>query len=284
MRSNQKPAKAYNNLEFLNSPEARTIRILAEFLEPMRRFKREDIHNTIVVFGSARVYPRSIARKNLATLTRQVASAPHPSARFKAMLRKAQTDVEMSDYYEAAAQLTYELTKWSQTLSKDKSFVICSGGGPGIMEAANRGAIRAGGKSIGLNISLPTEQECNRFITRDLNFDFHYFFMRKFWFVYLAKALVLFPGGFGTFDELFEVLTLLQTRKVKKTLPVVLYGERYWKEILNFDALLRHNTISKKDLRLFRFANSTDEALDILKTELQKIHKANKRKSLLQAL
>src|SRR6266404_5978584 len=239
------PPKAYNNLEFLNSPEARTIRILAEFLEPMKRFRKEGIRDTIVVFGSARVLPGDVALNQLKKIVKQLSKTKNPPKALKEKLKKAEINLAMSGYYEDAATVTYKLTKWSKNLTNNRNFVVCSGGGPGIMEAANKGAIKAGGKSIGLNISLAFEQESNKYITKNLGFEFHYFFMRKFWFLYLAKAFILFPGGFGTFDELFEVLTLLQTRKVKKALPIVLYGRKYWNEILNFESLVKHNTISR---------------------------------------
>ncbi|TLY33758.1 MAG: TIGR00730 family Rossman fold protein [Ignavibacteria bacterium] len=182
----------------------------------------------------------------------------------------------MARYYDDTVELTSMLTRWSKTLKGERRFVICSGGGPGIMEAANKGAALAGGDSIGLNISLPFEQKSNKYVTKDLRFEFHYFFMRKFWFLYLAKAMVMFPGGFGTFDELFEVLTLLQTKKVTKPLPVILYGRSYWNEILNFEGLVRHNTISKRDLELFRFADTPQEAYTHLRDELTKIYKNQK--------
>ena len=265
--------KAYKNAEFLNSPAAREIRILSEFLEPATRFRRQGIHNTIVVFGSARVSSMATAKKNLRMVQAEVAKKGGRGKRLENQLEKALHSVEMSRYYEDAVQLTSMLTRWSDTLNKERQFVICSGGGPGIMEAANKGAFLAGGKSIGLNITLPFEQQSNRYVSKELSFEFHYFFMRKFWFVYLAKALVMFPGGFGTFDELFEVLTLVQTQKVRKPMPVILYGPDYWDEVLNFDAMVKHNTIKQKDRELFKFADSPGEAFSLLKKTLTETYK-----------
>jgi uncharacterized protein (TIGR00730 family) len=265
--------KAYKNAEFLNSPAAREIRILSEFLEPATRFRRQGIRNTIVVFGSARIHSMAVAKKNLRLVQVEVARKGLKGKRLEEKLEKALHSAEMSRYYEDAVQLTSMLTRWSETLRQERQFVICSGGGPGIMEAANKGAYLAGGKSIGLNITLPFEQKSNRYVSKELSFEFHYFFMRKFWFVYLAKALVMFPGGFGTFDELFEVLTLVQTQKVVKPMPVILYGPEYWNEVLNFAALEKHNTISHKDRQLFRFADTPEEAFSSLKKALTETYK-----------
>ena len=229
---------AYLNESFLESPDARALRILSEYLEPLSHFREEKIQDTIVFFGSARVHEAGSA---------------------------------MSPYYQDARTLARLLTEWShehQHRNPTHRFVICSGGGPGIMEAANRGAADAGGKTIGLNIGLPFEQRPNPYITPELSFEFHYFFMRKFWFAYLAKALVVFPGGFGTLDELSEILTLAQTRKLENKIAVVLYGTKFWKEILNFDALVAHNMISPEDLALFRYADDPQTALDILRDHL----------------
>ena len=216
---------AYEDQEFLNSADARPIRILAEYLDPLRRFRAHNIQDTVVFFGSARVSSRMLAQRNL---TRLLNRTGRPQADYKAALKRRKKALEWSRYYEDARSLARQLTTWSLTLDAQRHrFVVCSGGGPGIMEAANRGAMEAGGKSIGLNIRLPFEQAPNRYITRDLVFNFHYFFMRKFWFAYLAKALVIFPGGFGTIDEMFEILTLAQTRKLSKKLLVILYGSEY---------------------------------------------------------
>jgi uncharacterized protein (TIGR00730 family) len=276
--------KAYNNLEFLNSPEARTIRILSEFLEPFNRFRREGIRDTIVVFGSARVLPRKLARKQLQAIRQEASNVKRVTRRMREQVRAAEVDYEMSQYYEDAVKLSYMLTKWSLELNHKMHFVICSGGGPGIMEAANKGAIMAGGKSVGLNISIPFEQQSNPYISENLNFEFHYFFMRKFWFVYLGKALIMFPGGFGTLDEMMEVLTLLQTKKVKRSLPVLLYGRKYWTEVLNFDALVKHRTISAEDLDYIRFADTPEEAFDILTGELRRLYIEQKDKTLLRTI
>ena len=181
-------------------------------------------------------------------------------------------DLEMSAYYEDASEVAYLLMKWSNTLSKDRQLAICSGGGPGIMEAANKGAIRGGGRSIGLNISLPFEQETNPYISTNLDFEFHYFFMRKFWFLYPAKGLLMFPGGFGTLDELMEVLTLVQTKKVTKPMPIILYGREYWNRMLNFKEMVRMGVISQSDLKIFRFADTPREAFTLMREQLLKIY------------
>ena len=278
-RTTYRPPKAYKNLEFLNSPEARTIRILSEFLEPLNRFRKEGVRDTIVVFGSARVMPYTLAVSQLQAIKKMIHKSKRSDRRLQQKLYDAEMTVAMSRYYEDAVQLSFLLTKWSKTLSQRRRYIICSGGGPGIMEAANKGALKAGGRSIGLNISLPFEQDSNPYITKDLSFEFHYFFMRKFWFVYLAKALVMFPGGFGTLDELMEVLTLLQTGKVKKQMPVVLYGKKYWQEILNFKALVNYKMISQNDMKLFKFADTPQEAFQYLKNELTKTYSIQKSKS-----
>jgi hypothetical protein len=226
---------AYLNEKFLNSPDARAMRILGEFLEPLAHFRREKVRDTVVFFGSARI----------------------------------REDGPMSEYYDAARTLARMLTEWSdQFTNSNYRFVVCSGGGPGIMEAANRGAHEAKGKTVGLNIGLPFEQFPNPYITPELSFEFHYFFMRKFWFAYLAKALVVFPGGFGTLDELMEILTLTQTQKLAKKMTTVLYGTSYWKEIINFEALVKYGMISESDLNLFQFADDPAAAFEILKTGL----------------
>jgi uncharacterized protein (TIGR00730 family) len=268
----KKPVKAYRNTEFLNSPMARSIRILAEFLEPLGRFRREGIRNTIVVFGSARILPPADARRRLRLLVAKQRSRKSGDGKLGDQVEQAKVAIEMSSYYDDAVRLTYLLTKWSNSLNKDARFAICSGGGPGIMEAANRGAVKAGGRSIGLNISLPFEQGANPYISSDLGFEFHYFFMRKFWFLYPAKGLVMFPGGFGTLDELMEVLTLVQTRKVTKPLPIILYGRKYWNAIINFKEMVRVGVITKADTDLFTFADTPMEAFTVMKKRLQEIH------------
>jgi uncharacterized protein (TIGR00730 family) len=265
----QKPFKAYNNLDFLNSPEARIIRILAEFMEPRQRFRNHNIRDTIVFFGSARIRNHRVAQRELRE-AETAGRGKRPSRQILTALRQARINLEMSRYYEDTVELARLLTRWSRGLKKSNRFVVTSGGGPGIMEAANKGAILAGGKSIGMNISLPFEQFANRYITPGLNFEFHYFFLRKFWFVYLAKALVVFPGGFGTLDELMEVLTLLQTDKIKKKMTVVIYGSEYWKAVLNFDEMVRRGVINHEDLKLFRFCDTPKEAFEYLKTALLK--------------
>ncbi len=268
-----KPEKAYNNLDFLNSPDARIIRILAEYLEPMKRFRDEKVNDTVVFFGSARTKEMPEAEKDLKAVEERLAAAGTDNrAALLEELEYAKNQVFMSRYYEDAVELARRLTAWSETLHPNYRFVVSSGGGPGMMEAANRGALEAGGKSIGLNISLPMEQFSNPYITPELNFEFHYFFIRKFWFVYLAKALIIFPGGFGTLDELFEVLTLVQTKKVRKPMPICIYGTEYWNQVMNLEAMAKYGTISKSDLDLIHFSDSVDCAYEYLMTELSRYY------------
>lgn len=264
-----RPSKAYKNSQFLNSPDARTVRILCEYLEPLARFNRLKVKDTVVFFGSSRTLPADVAEENLIRLQARAPVGGKPDESLARKLQLAQRDVEMSRYYEDARELARRMTLWSRSLpGNGNRFAICSGGGPGIMEAANRGAIEAGGPSIGLNISLPMEQQANPYQTPELSFEFHYFFIRKFWFVYLSRALVAFPGGFGTLDELFELLTLQQTGKANKCIPLIIYGEQYWKKVLNFDALVEAGVISHEDLALIRFFNDVDSTFDYLTGEL----------------
>ncbi len=257
---------AYLSRDFLESEEGRPIRILSEYLEPLRRFREEQIQDTVVFFGSARVASRERAERALQAL--RTGGAPGGNGNGEEMARATRA-LDWSRYYEDARTLARLLTAWSTTLeSPFHRFVVCSGGGPGIMEAANRGAREAGGKTIGLNIRLPFEQGANPYISRGLHFEFHYFFMRKFWFAYLAKALVVFPGGFGTLDELFEILTLAQTEKLSKTIGVLLYGREYWERVLAFEPMLEAGAISAKDLALFTFADRPEEAFRHLQRHL----------------
>lgn len=265
-----RPVKAYKNNEFLSSPDGRSIRIISEFLEPLRRFRYHKLRDTIVFFGSARTRPMSETRRKLAAVERRLRSAKRGSTRLYDELARVQADVEMSRYYEDAVRLSKMIAGWSKKLFHQNRFVVCSGGGPGIMEAANKGAAIAKARSVGLNISLPFEQTPNPYISEEFNFEFHYFFMRKFWFVYLAKAFVMFPGGFGTLDEMMEVLTLLQTSKIKKKVTLVLYGRQYWETVINFNAMVRHNVINADDLKLFTFADTPEEAFKYLVHELRK--------------
>ncbi len=270
-RHNRSPL-AYENKKFLNSPDGRILRILAEYQEPLTRFRRERIQDTIVFFGSARFHSRSQAEEALQVLEKPHSATPAP-AEEQERLRRAKADVEMARYYEDARKLAFLVTQWTKSISQQRHrFVICTGGGPGIMEAANLGASEAGGKTIGMNINLPFEQMPNDYITPELNFEFHYFFMRKLWFAYLAKALVVFPGGFGTFDELFELLTLAQTEKLAKRICIVVYGKDYWDRVVNFQALVDSGTISPKDLELFHWANTPEEAFDYLCGDLTRYH------------
>jgi len=253
----RRPVKAYRNKSFLDSKDARVLRILAEYFEPKSRFDRHRIEDTIVFMGSARIKPRLKTEEEI-----RAADGGHNSD-------ATQSDLDLSSYYEEARELARRLTAWSKTLDPGhRRFVVCTGGGPGIMEAANQGASDARGVNIGLTISIPAEEFDNPFVTRDLRFHFHYFFMRKYWFAYLAKAVIVFPGGFGTLDELFELLTLVQTRKMHKPLPIVLFGDRYWKEVINFDALVRYGTISPHDVELLFRTDSIDDAYDWIVGEL----------------
>lgn len=269
----KKVKKAYRNMDFINSADARVIRILAELLEPEQRFKKNDIKDMIVFFGSARTMPPDEAENYLKNVEEKInASGDIDKIHFQEELENAKNQIFMSRYYQDAVQLAKRLTLWSKSLNPKSRFIVCSGGGLGIMEASNRGANEAGGKTIGLNISIPMEQFFNQYITPELNFEFHYFFMRKFWFVYLTRGFVIFPGGFGTLDELFEVLTLLQTRKLKKQIPIVIYGSEYWKQVVNFDALVKYGTISKCDLELFRICDTIEEAFTYLTEEITKLY------------
>ncbi len=263
-----KPPKAYKNEAFLNGPDARLLRMISEFIEPQSRFRHENIKDTIVFFGSARIKEKRIAKTELKEIESHVLKAKRPTKDLLLKYRSALNALEMSRYYDDCVELARLLTKWSKKLNHSNRFVICSGGGPGIMEAANRGASNAHGKSIGLNISLPFEQFANGYISKNLNFEFHYFFMRKFWFAYLAKALVAFPGGFGTMDELMEILTLRQTEKIKKKLAVVMYGSEYWKKVINFDEMVRMGMINQEDLSLFEFIDTPKEAFEYLRESL----------------
>ncbi|MBZ0166956.1 MAG: TIGR00730 family Rossman fold protein [Candidatus Omnitrophica bacterium] len=265
--------KAYNNYEFLNSPAARTIRILTEMIEPRERLRQKHIHNTVVFFGSARTLPRADARRNFREAEKQFKAAARPTASLKKKLVAAEGDLVMSRFYEDAVELAEKLTIWFKDPTfKRRRFLVCTGGGPGIMEAANRGAKKAKGESIGLNISLPLEQNPNPYQTKDISCEFHYFFIRKFWFFYLAKAMIVFPGGFGTLDELFELLTLVQTEKTRKYMPIVLYGKDYWNEVVNFQALVHWGMISQEDLKLFKICDDVDSAFAYLQAEIQKHH------------
>ena len=309
----QRAEKAYLNQNFLTSPEARVIRLLAEYIEPRTRLAHARVKDTIVFFGSARIQsPEEVGAalhqlENARALALQTDSCtPEVEAELTEAVRRATRHRELSRYYEDAAELARMITDWSitqaaesyekeqltkgmvaaaqvkeqvpyvnvdtiKTHSFKQRYVICSGGGPGIMEAANKGAMLAGGKTIGFNISLPFEQMPNSYITDELNFEFHYFFMRKFWFAYLGKALVVFPGGFGTIDELFECLTLIQTGKIRKKMPVVIYGKSYWNEIIDFDKLEYYGMIVRSDLDLVHFSDTPQEAFEYLKSELTRL-------------
>jgi uncharacterized protein (TIGR00730 family) len=268
---NEQPL-AYHNPEFLETSDARPIRILAEYLDPLRRFRQENIQDTVVFFGSARVHSRQRAERALKALQRKRGRKPKDH---DLLLKRSRKAVEWSRYYEEARELANILTKWSLSLEEPRRrFVVCSGGGPGIMEAANRGASEAGGKTVGLNIRLPFEQGPNRYITPGLHFEFHYFFMRKFWFAYLAKALVIFPGGFGTLDEMFEILTLAQTKKLSKKLLVILYGTDYWDRVFDLRPLAEWGAISDVDLDLLCRVDTAEHGFEELKKHLLTHHMA----------
>ena len=260
------PLKAYKNLDFLNSDPARNIRVLCEMTEPGLRFAKQNVEDTIVLFGSARTKPIVVAEKELAVIKSAIKDPENLTVEEKRSLQQAECAIKSAPYYDAAVQLSESLTRWSMSLSKDhqRRFLICSGGGPGIMEAANLGAHNAGGKSVGLGISLPFEQGVNEYIPKELQFEFHYFFVRKYWFVLLAKALVAFPGGFGTMDELFETLTLVQTKKIEEVPPIVLFGSEFWNDVCDFDALVKWGTISPEDVDLFKIVDTVEEAHDYI--------------------
>ncbi|MEM1222505.1 MAG: LOG family protein [Verrucomicrobiota bacterium] len=260
------PLKAYKNLDFLNSDAARNIRVLCEMTEPGLRFAKENIEDTIVLFGSARTRLPEQAAAELKAVEASITDLDQPTKEEARRLQIAQANLKSAPYYTAAMELAEELTKWSMSLKREdkRRFIICSGGGPGIMEAANKGAYNAGGKSIGLGISLPFEQGVNAYIPENLKFEFHYFSVRKFWFVLLAKALVAFPGGFGTMDELFETLTLVQTKKIETPPPIVLFGSEFWNSVINFDSLVEWGTISAEDKDLFHIIDSVEEARDYI--------------------
>jgi len=262
--------KAYLDHNFLKSEDARPLRILAEYMEPLQRFERQSIQDTVVFFGSARIHSREAAQQALDELTKK--NRPDTD-RARRLLERGKRALDWSRYYEEARTLARMLTEWSRGLDTDHHrFVVTSGGGPGIMEAANRGAAEAGGKTIGLNISLPSEQGPNPYITDGLHFEFHYFFMRKFWFAYLAKALVIFPGGFGTLDEMFEILTLMQTEKLAKQIQIVLYGSEYWDPILSMKPLVEWGAIADADVHLLTRADDPERACELLKSHLTKYH------------
>ncbi len=263
-----KSPKAYHNLKFLNSPVARNIRILTEYSEPLERFRRYKINHTIVFFGSARTMSRKEAKLRLKEVRDRIKNSSKKSAKLERMLRSAEINFEMSKYYEDTVELAYLLTEWAKSLKKPNKFIVCSGGGPGIMEAANRGAAKAKGFSMGLNISLPFEQYPNKYISPELNFEFHYFFMRKFWLAYLAKAFIIMPGGYGTLDELMEILTLVQTQKLHKKMTIIVYGKEFWKQVVNLEKFAELNMISPEDLDLFKYIDSPQEAFEYLKKEL----------------
>jgi hypothetical protein len=254
----KRPLKAYQNERFLNSRDARPLRILSEYFEPQSRFDRHEVNDTIVFMGSARTLSREDAEAALAEAERSGQG-----------IEAAKSALGMSVYYEAARELAHRVTVWSKGLGDEsRRFVVCTGGGPGIMEAANRGAAEARGMNVGLTISIPVDEFDNPYVTRELAFHFHYFFMRKFWFAYLAKAVIVFPGGFGTLDELFELLTLVQTRRMRKPMPIVVFGTEYWRQVVDFDVLVAHGTVNAEDLKLMYHTDSVDDAYDWIVREL----------------
>ncbi len=270
-RRHQTPQQpAYRDALFMESVAARPVRILTEYLDPLARFRREEVGDTIVMFGSARIVGRDRA---VAHLRRLKVLRGKQTPRRRIALRDARAALSMSRYYEEARELARRITAWSLTLGEHpRRFVICSGGGPGIMEAANRGAAEAGGKTVGLSIELPHEQWPNSYISPGLNFQFHYFFMRKLWFAQLAKALIVFPGGFGTMDELWEMLTLMQTGKLQRRNLILIYGRRYWNRVIDWREMLNWGTINRREYNLLQFADSVDEAFDRIRSGLEEFH------------
>lgn len=269
MEKSPKFQKAYKNIEFLTSHSARTIRLLSEYLEPVSRFNKYHIENTIVFFGSARSMNREKAEAKLAEVKKKLKAAGKADEQLENELISARGVVKMAPYYEASEELAFRLATWGKNQKyKSLKIYIASGGGDGMMRAANKGARKANAPSIGLNISLPMEQNPNPYISPELGFEFHYFFMRKFWFMYLAKSIVVFPGGFGTLDEFMEALTLIQTKKIEKKLVIVLFGKRYWNDILNFDKMVEWGVIAPEDLKLFFLTDSIDEAFSYITNSL----------------
>jgi len=269
------PKAPHEDMDFLQSTPARPLRILAEYLHPLVQLKKEGIADTIVMFGSARIGPRDVMQTKVTRLknVKTARLSKQKRAQHRMALRQAKSALEMSRYYEEARQLSHKITSWASSLGpRPRRFVICSGGGPGIMEAANRGAYEAGGKSIGLSIELPHEQYSNPYISPELSLNFHYFFMRKLWFAQIAKALIVFPGGFGTMDELWEMMTLLQTGKLPKQNLILIYGRKYWNEVLNLRAMERWGMINLDEYKLLQFADTVDEAFEVLRANLEKYH------------
>lgn len=267
--------KAYDNGEFIHSRDGRTIRILSEYLYPEQYFNKHEIKNAIVFYGSARTMPLDVWESKMTNLKRKLEQTTNESEKgpIVAEIEQLEKIKFLSEVYQEAVETARMMAEWAESLPKNKRIYVCTGGGPGMMEAANRGAYLAQSPSIGLNISLPFEQTPNNYISGELNFEFHYFFMRKFWFSYLAAAMVALPGGFGTMDELFEILTLRQTKKVTRPMPIVLYSSKFWKSFINFDYLVDIKMINKSDLDLFKFCDTPQEAFDHLTTELTRIHK-----------
>ena len=272
----QGPEKAYKNLPFLNSPDARPIRILCEYEEPRQRFHDQRVSDTIVFFGSARARSQAAAADDVAHLEREVGRCTDEKAlrELERNLKIANGRLKLGRFYDDTRELARRMTEWDMQRKADRRYYVCTGGGPGIMEAANRGASDVpGGRSVGLGISLPFEEKVNQYVTPELAFEFHYFFTRKYWFLYLAKAMVLMPGGFGTMDELFETLTLRQTGKIKKPMPTVLYGSDYWDSVMDIDAMLRFGTISEKDLLLFHRSNTVEDAFSYLVESIEALER-----------
>jgi uncharacterized protein (TIGR00730 family) len=268
----KKLSKAYSNKEFLNSHEARPIRVQCELIEPEVRLREQGVENSIVFFGSARSKPQEKAEGELSLFKKSLSSKTIISDQDRAELAQKESIVLLSKYYDEAVKLSFRLTEWSDTKEvPGNKYYVCSGGGPGMMEAANKGATEAKGKSIALGISLPFEQGVNQYATPELSFEFHYFFVRKFYFLYHAKAVVVFPGGFGTMDELFETLTLIQTKKLGKQMPIILYGREFWEGLINFEQFIKWGVISPKDIELFKIVDDVDEAFALITKNLKEM-------------
>lgn len=268
------PKAPHEDPKFLESTPARPLRILAEYIDPLARLKREGIGDTIVMFGSARIHSREDTLARLERLKRAKAGKTEKAkAKRREEIKSAKAALEMSRYYEEARALSHKITTWAMSLGpRPRRFVVCSGGGPGIMEAANRGAYEAGGKSIGLSIELPHEQFSNPYISPELSLNFHYFFMRKLWFAQIAKALIVFPGGFGTMDELWEMMTLSQTGKLPRNNLILIYGRKYWDDVMNLKSMVRWGTINESEYKLIQYADTVDEAFELIRADLEKYH------------